>query len=143
MYLPAMRERRKAERTDDAGQPELKGGSETIMLVDDDVSILRTTRELLESFGYTVLAASSGEEALEILASKQPDTSMIIMDLGMPGMGGRKCLAEVLRLYPSMKVLIASGYDAAEEQSCNGAAGYLRKPFRMKDLLSEVRKILG
>lgn len=143
LLFPALTERRAAERLVEARAAELKGGDETLLLVDDDASILRTTTELLESFGYRVLTAGSGENALEVLAAKRESVALVVMDLGMPGMGGRRCLAEILRLYPGTKVLIASGYDAAEELTCEGAAGYLRKPFRMKELVTEVRRIIG
>ncbi|PTN37320.1 transporter substrate-binding domain-containing protein [Desulfonatronum sp. SC1] len=120
-------------------------GGETILLVDDDEQILDLTREALEEFGYTVLTASSGEKALAIYADQGHDIGMVVMDLGMPGMGGRQCLRELLTVDSTVRVLIASGYadhKLAEELQRTGAKGFLGKPYQLKELAAKVREVL-
>jgi CheY-like chemotaxis protein len=121
-----------------------KGGAETILLVDDEKSIRDLGSELLKRFGYTVLTASSGEEALETYTSRPNEIDLVIMDIGMPGMGGHKCLREIVRADPSAKVLISSGYSVngqVKETLEVGAVGYVGKPYRLADLLEKVRAV--
>ncbi len=125
--------------------PAILNGAETILVTDDDPDILELTRKALADFGYTILSASSGEEALAIYAKKKAAIGMVILDLNMPGMGGRRCLQELLRIDPQVRVIIASGYASdvlfrtiREE----GAAGFISKPYQWKALATAVRKVL-
>jgi len=121
------------------------GGTETILLVDDEADIRQVTAEALESFGYSVLEAASGEEALDVYTDKKSSVELIVMDLGMPGMGGRQCLRELVRLDPEVRVLIASGYATGkldQEVQLDGAAGFINKPFQFSELLAIVRQVL-
>lgn len=123
----------------------LKKGTETILLVDDEEPIKDVVSQVLSNFDYTVLTASSGEEALRVYADGSNEISLIIMDIGMPGMGGHRCLRELLEIDPAAKVIMASGYsvDGQQQKSLDlGAAGYISKPFHMNALLAKVREIL-
>ena len=96
---------------------------------DDDISDLGAT--LLDNFGYKVITAGNGEEALEIYQREGASISVVILDLIMPVMDGRRCLAEILRLNPNAKVIVASGY--SEDGPANGvikagARGFVQKP---------------
>lgn len=142
ILFPGLEDRRRVQVAAQGRAPELKGGDELLLIVDDEENILATTRELLESFGYTVLTAGSGEEALTLYCGGEADISLILLDLGMPGMGGARCLEELLKYDPACKVIIASGYEAREETAAVGASGYMRKPFRLADLLRLIRKVL-
>jgi two-component system cell cycle sensor histidine kinase/response regulator CckA len=120
-------------------------GAETIIIVDDELDILDIGQNTLEQFGYTVLTARNGEEAVEIYSRQGKQIDLVILDLGMPGMGGDKCLKELLRINPSVKVLIASGYAATQTvQSVleAGASGFMAKPYRLEDMLKKVREVL-
>jgi two-component system, cell cycle sensor histidine kinase and response regulator CckA len=120
-------------------------GDETILLVDDDPAVRQFGNETLTWAGYRVLTARNGREALELYRSRADEISLVILDLIMPEMDGTQCLAELLRLNPEVKALIASGYSAhgptkvAVEQ---GAKGFVGKPFDMKQLLKAVREAL-
>ncbi len=95
--------------------------------------------------GYKVVLAVNGEEALKVYSKHKDSIDLIILDLNMPGMGGHKCLRELLRINPAAKVLIASGYSAlgqAGESLDSGAAGFLGKPFQTIELLAIIRQIL-
>ena len=119
------------------------GGTETLLLVDDEDAVLTLGAEMLELAGYTVLTAANGQEALEIYQNRGNSISLVILDLVMPGISGRKCLEELLKMNPNAKVLIASGYAAdgpAKEARESGAVGFVGKPFDMKRILLAVRK---
>ncbi len=138
---------------DDAPQPsqrqelpqQLLRGAETILLVDDEQTLRELGRQVLEDMGYAVLTAASGEDALAIYQSQGQSVDLVVMDLGMPGMGGHKALRAILELDPQARVIIASGYSANGQVKASleaGGAGYVAKPYRRLDLLSTVRAVL-
>jgi CheY-like chemotaxis protein len=120
-------------------------GRETVLVVDDEGAIVEAAREALESFGYQVLTAGCGEEALEVYGRECQAVDLVILDLGMPGMGGVNCLKELLRRTASAKVMVASGYSSQEQARVVldlGAKAFVRKPYRLTDLLGQVREVL-
>jgi CheY-like chemotaxis protein len=120
-------------------------GRETVLLADDEPGLRDFLSRVLREKGYQVLTAASGEQALEIYRAQDRRPDLVILDLGMPGMGGRKALGEMLALDPEAKVLIASGYSANGQVKASlqaGARGYVPKPFTRLDLLVAVRKAL-
>jgi CheY-like chemotaxis protein len=122
-----------------------EGGSETILLVDDDLTLREMTAQVLEDAGYRVVPAASGEEALERFDKLAPRPDLVVLDLGMPGMGGRKCLRELLFRDHAARVVIISGYAmeaGAKEVMGLGASGFLPKPYGRLDLLAMVRNVL-
>jgi signal transduction histidine kinase/CheY-like chemotaxis protein len=145
IYLPAA-EQKHLDHADKEPRTSVSlGGAETILVVDDDDEIRELTIEVLEDSGYQVLGATGGEQALEIFREKAGDIDLVIMDLNMPGMGGRKCTTEMLSIDPSVKVLVASGYSAnghGSEALESGAKDFISKPYQMKELLGRIRKVL-
>jgi PAS domain S-box-containing protein len=122
-----------------------EGGSETILVVDDEEDVRELTVEALQDHGYKTLSANSGEQALDIYHQQGLAVNLVLLDLNMPGMGGYKCLQEILKINPEAKVLIASGYSAnglAKDIHKSGAAGFLGKPFQVQGLLTKVREVL-
>jgi CheY-like chemotaxis protein len=120
-----------------------EGGSEHIMVVDDEKNLLHIWKDILKYFGYRVTTAVSGEEALEIFTELEPD--LVILDMNMPGMGGAECLELLMHVNPSAKVIVSSGYreDVEVERAFGlGARGFLGKPFTVDALLAEIRRIL-
>jgi len=120
-------------------------GTETILLVDDDDRVRRVGRQMIEMGGYTVMTARSGEEAVEVFLEMKNEISLVILDLIMPGMGGKRCLEELLRIDPTVRILLASGYSSNglwmhKEES--GARGWINKPYDAKDILAAIRKVL-
>ncbi|MBF0528466.1 MAG: PAS domain S-box protein [Deltaproteobacteria bacterium] len=144
IYLPAI-ESKETDRSSTGIIKQIQGGTETILLVDDEEPIRDFAKQVLLKFGYKVLTASSGEEALGIYLRKQNEIDLVIMDIGMPGMGGHKCLTEILKLDPSAKVLIGSGYSNEQVKKTleAGAAGFVGKPYQFSELLNKVRTVLG
>lgn len=121
------------------------GGTETILVVEDDSEIQELTKETLETLGYVVKCAASGEEALQIFRESGAGIDLVLMDLNMPGMGGHRCLQELVRLDPLVKVVIASGYTGGRhgrEALSSGARAFIGKPFQIKELAQTVRLVL-
>ena len=122
-----------------------RGGSETILLVDDEDMIRDLCSRILAKSGYSVITASNGKEALELYIARERRISLVILDLIMPQMGGKQCLDDLLSLDPAVKVLIASGYssnDATQEALASGARGFVNKPYDMRQVLGVVREVL-
>jgi CheY-like chemotaxis protein len=117
-----------AERS--IGQPRAK------VLVVEDVALIRvTTIDMVEQLGFEALEAADAQEALSLL-QQDAGITILLTDLGLPGMSGRELVAEALKLKPGLKVIIASGYSTREEESAALARdiAYLVKPFDMKQL---------
>ena len=146
VYLPAgeleLSEDNKVEPVDETG---LYNGRETILVIDDEEPILGIIRENLANYDYTVLTAQTGEQGLELFLSRNGSVDLVILDLGMPGMGGRACLRELLALNHDIKIIIVTGYAGAvaeEELLTEGARGFLKKPFKVLELLKLLRRTL-
>lgn len=121
-------------------------GNETILLVDDEKSILDITCDILDQHGYTAISAETGEEAIEIYKREGNRIDLAILDIGMPGMGGRSCLEELLRINPEAKIIVFSGYSTTkrvEEMLDAGAADFISKPCRLVDILKKIREVLN
>lgn len=119
-------------------------GTETILLVDDEELIRELGQEILNRSGYTVLTASNGREALDIYRAATDRIDLVILDLLMPEMGGKQCLAELLKIDSEVKVLLASGYPAhgPANDALAHAKGFVNKPFDAHELLRSARKVL-
>jgi two-component system cell cycle sensor histidine kinase/response regulator CckA len=137
IYLPAIESFKETFLPEITEAP--RGGTETILLVDDEDLLRDIGGQILENFGYTVLQAKDGEKALEIFNDGQVRINLVILDLIMPGMGGAKCLDELLKLNPETKVIIASGYFA---NGSAGAKGFIKKPYILESMLHEIRRVL-
>jgi PAS domain S-box-containing protein len=122
-----------------------RGGSETVLIVDDEDWIRELGGRILSGSGYKVLTATNGKEALEVYNADQKKISLVILDLMMPEMGGKQCLEEILKIDPRARVLIASGYpisSTGNEALAAEAKGFVNKPYEMRELLAKVREVL-
>ncbi|MFH0823554.1 MAG: PAS domain S-box protein [Pseudomonadota bacterium] len=141
--FPALVSEEKGEETIAVKMP--RGGSETILLVDDDEVVRSLGSRVLTKAGYTVLTASSGKQALEVYKRLGEGIALVLLDLIMPEMGGRECLKDLLGMNPSVRVVIASGYSPdgpAGDAVSGGAKGYVNKPYDLRKLLDVVRSVL-
>ena len=146
LYFPVTSdgETEKALAGEQESRPHVSGAS--ILLVDDEETLLDVGREMLQYHGYRVTTAKSGEDALKLLTEDPGAFDLIILDLNMPGMGGEKCLKRILELDSKAKVLITSGYSAggnARTTTDAGACGFLSKPYNFADLGEKIRSILA
>jgi PAS domain S-box-containing protein len=145
LYLPTLDATAAEETREIRESVDLSKGHETILLVDDEPSLLETGQELLSYLGYQVLTATSGEEALVTIRREGDRIDIVIMDLMMPGMGGEKCLVEIQKIYPQMRVMIASGYTASvktDDILKTGAVAFIQKPYYIEDMSRKIREIL-
>ncbi len=128
------------------GQVDLPNGKgETVLVVDDEVSILELLSQTLSKANYTVIVAGTGEEALEIFRARPGTIDLVLLDIDMPGMGGIACLKELRKIRRDVKVIIASGYAADKEirgQLEGEDVPYLLKPFDLSEMLKSMRKLL-
>lgn len=117
---------------------------ETILLVDDEKLVRDIGKRILRLSGYNILEATSGEEALEIYRDRGNLIHLVILDISMPGMGGEKCLKELLVLNPEIKVIQASGYfkNGIDSDSSDHIAAYLQKPFTITKMTQTIRQVL-
>jgi len=98
-----------------------------------------------DNHDYQTLAAETGEKALEIYQEAGQGIDLVILDLGMPGLGGEACLKELLKINPQVKVIVASGYsDQGRKKTVlqKGAQAFIAKPYRLTDLLQKTRQVL-
>ncbi len=145
IYFPVLEEANVELSVESEKGAEIRGGHETILLVDDEESLLVLGQDMLREHGYTTITVESGERAIEIYKREKDRIDLVILDIGMPGMGGYKCLQELLKINPEIKVIIASGYTDSEkvkEVLEHGAAGFISKPYRLTDMLDNLRKLL-
>ncbi|WP_462324174.1 ATP-binding protein [Desulfoplanes sp.] len=120
-------------------------GDETILVVEDEVGILRMVRTVLENFGYTVLTASTPNEAINIAQNFRKKISLLLTDVVMPGMNGRDLADELLSSDPGLRCLFMSGY-TKDITGDNGilakGTDFIQKPCSASELLTRVRKVL-
>jgi two-component system, cell cycle sensor histidine kinase and response regulator CckA len=120
-------------------------GGERILLVDDEEHIRDLGKRILEGAGYKVITAANGKEALDLYEREQSNVALVVLDLMMPHMGGDKCLEELLKVNPHVKVIISTGHSLSrqgQDQFGVFAKAFINKPYQIKQLLEVVRGVL-
>ncbi|HEY3281953.1 MAG TPA: PAS domain S-box protein [Armatimonadota bacterium] len=144
VYLPRVDEPLEASQVQvSAGAA--PGGSETILLVEDEEPVREATRTVLESGGYRVLVARSGEEGLSLAHARADNIDLLLTDVVMPGITGRQLADQVSQQRPGLRVLFMSGYteNAILQHGVLGeGVAFLQKPFTPGVLLRKVREVL-
>ncbi len=136
------------EREADAPAPTagaVRGGSETLLVVEDEPAMLEVTRDVLADLGYRVLATASPGEALSIAATEGDRVDLLVTDLVMPEMNGRELAALLQARHPRLRCLFVSGYTAdivAQRGIVEPGVHLLSKPFTASELAERVRKLL-
>ena len=142
IYLPAS-EREIIEQN--ALSEEFFGGTETVLLVDDEDMIIDVGEKILKMMGYELITARSGREALRLYKENQAKINLVVLDMIMPGMSGGETYDRLKGINPNVKVLLSSGYSMdgqASEILKRGCSGFIQKPFRMRHLSQIIREIL-
>jgi two-component system cell cycle sensor histidine kinase/response regulator CckA len=122
----------------------IRRGSETILVVDDEPMVKQLARDVLKRYGYTVLTAGGGEEAIEVFRRRSIEIDAVILDMVMPVMEGREVFRKLQELRPGVKVIISSGYSHdrdADDLIEQGARGFVQKPFRIAELVKVVGEV--
>jgi len=136
VYLPAER-RFVKDRTMETKD---LGGNQTILMVDDEELMLTMGETVLSAYGYSVLTASSGAKALEILGRPEAHIDLVVTDLVMPTMSGRELVEHIQKVSPGTQIICTSGFVRPSGQPDD--ARYLQKPFTSQQLLSKVKQVL-
>ena len=134
---PALIEREKAEAP--------RGGTETILLAEDEEEVRKIARTVLEEYGYRVIEARDGEEAVEKFGAEKDSIDLVILDMVMPRKGGSEAHEEIKRMRPGVKALFTSGY-SIEIMTAKGVLGeganFISKPLTPAEMLKKVREVL-
>jgi CheY-like chemotaxis protein len=123
----------------------LTGGSETILVAEDDPVVMEITTEILTEYGYTVIQAGDGEEAVALYWDRWKEIGLCLLDVVMPRKQGCEVLEDILRINPDARVLFMSGYSADAgrlDHLSKEGNGFISKPLEIHDLLRKVREAL-
>jgi hypothetical protein len=115
---------------------------ETLLLVEDEAGVRKYAREILERYGYIILEASNGLEALSVAQNHLGPIHLLLTDIIMPTMGGMELAEKFSVEFPSIPVLFMSGYTDQIMRHWNALSAYIQKPFTLPDLLTQVRDLL-
>lgn len=145
-YFPAVEAEEEEAPEERAGSELTEGGSETILVVEDEDAIRTLARRILERAGHTVFTAADGKEALSIFRRSSAEIDLVVSDVIMPEMGGRELARQVEDIRPGTDILLMSGY-AEDEVSAAGteAAAWplFHKPFTPDELVRRIREVLN
>jgi PAS domain S-box-containing protein len=144
VFLPSAQATAPSSRS--AQSAESRGGSETILLVEDEERVRQLARQLLEEFGYRVIPCRSGADALEVWQKQQNEIDLLLTDIVMPGgINGTDLAVRLRQDAPDLKVIFTSGYSAeaaGRKIDLNRSEDFLQKPFLPEKLLAVVRQCL-
>ncbi|MCU0846867.1 MAG: PAS domain S-box protein [Spirochaetes bacterium] len=119
-------------------------GIGTVLLVDDEESVLQVGKRMLEKIGFSVITACNGNDAMNILAGQTSGIRCIILDLTMPMMSGEETFEALRKINPDVKIIISSGYnevEVSERFTGRSISGFIQKPYRLSDLVAKLRII--
>ena len=145
IYLPVSKSEKVLKEEITTKEEKSATGNETILVVEDNESILDAVERMLQHFGYTVITASYGEQAIELYLAQQENIDLVILTLNMPGMGGRMCLERLIEIKPELKTIVTSGYTSAanvKNVHNGGNTVFVEKPYQLKELLRIIREVL-
>lgn len=126
-------------------KPENTGGSETILLVEDNEQVRNLAQAILTRHGYSLLIANDGIDALRILEGHPDQIDLVMTDVVMPGMSGKELYEHIISVFPKTKVLFMSGYTdnvIVHRGVLDEGVHFIQKPFSVNDLLLKVRDVL-
>ncbi|HTZ40446.1 MAG TPA: PAS domain S-box protein [Syntrophales bacterium] len=142
LFLPATDKAAVKETVPPKG---LLEGTETILFVDDEDVIIDVNREILESLGYKVVSAKSGQEAIDVYRKLRGKIDLIILDMIMPGMDGEETYDGLKAVNADVRVILSSGYSKNEQAKAileKGCQAFIQKPFSISDLSMTIRQVL-
>jgi polar amino acid transport system substrate-binding protein len=144
LYFPLSRSERPAARREEPAA--LPAGHETILLVEDEQSVRAVVKALLEEYGYAVLEAVDGEDAVRVFRENCDRVQLVISDLIMPKKNGREAYREMKLIRPGIKAIFTSGYTAdiiTHKGLMEEGVEFLAKPVNLAELLRKLREVLG
>jgi len=115
-----------------------------LLLIEDNILLLETTRELLEALGHEVFTAASGRQAREMMAEHGAEIELILLDLTLPDIDGEELLRELAGKFADLKVVLCTGSQTSETLRRHPAVrGYLAKPFELRELQKAIDEALA
>jgi two-component system cell cycle sensor histidine kinase/response regulator CckA len=138
VYLPALAEQRQAAPEERPHAGDRRGAGELILVVDDEAPVLRMTTLVLQSFGYRVLAAASGADAIALFNAYKGKVKVLFTDMTMPGMDGATLIRKIREIDPATRVIAASGLGATEAARVPGVSRFLPKPYTADTILKAI-----
>ena len=123
----------------------LVGGTERVLLVEDESSVGEIGADILQELGYQTVVVHNGREAVEKLLSPDGHCDLVILDINMPRMGGRETFDRIKELFPNLKVLVCSGYSASmvdDGKFMHAVDGFIQKPYELSDFAKKIRSVL-
>ncbi|MBC8440132.1 MAG: response regulator, partial [Deltaproteobacteria bacterium] len=144
VYLPV--EKNLSEEQVTTSKTQIQGGTEQILLVDDEEAILSMEKRMLERLGYQVTPRTSSLEALEAFRDSPNKFDLVITDMAMPNMPGDRLSVELIKIRPAIPILLCTGFSekmSEEKVASLGIKGFLFKPIMMKDLAWKIREVLN
>ena len=145
VYLPAVNIPNDSRKEEAKQVDSPRGKGETILLVDDEASILNLTSQTLQAFGYQVLTAADGAEAVAVYAEQRDKIAVVLTDMMMPIMDGQAMVQALTRLNPEIKIIGASGLNLtgnAADKARLGIKRFLMKPYTASTVLQALRAVL-
>ncbi|MGB2868050.1 MAG: PAS domain S-box protein [Bacteroidota bacterium] len=145
LYFPVHTRELARTAPDEEREKEVRGGTETLLLVEDEELIRETIAAVLGDKGYTVLTAVDGSEAIQMYKQRATDIALVLSDIGLPKIGGVEVFSTLKELNPNVKVILASGYlepKTKTELVKAGAKAFLQKPYEETELFGKIREIL-
>jgi CheY-like chemotaxis protein len=142
IYLPAIEDREKEVKEQ---KIEPVKGQGTILVIEDEETVMDVSRTMLERLGYRILEANTGKKAIEIAKSFDGVIDLAILDIVLPDMHGMKIYPLLMEAGPNLKVLVCSGYSIdgpAKDILDAGAQGFLQKPFSLAALSEKLKEVL-
>jgi CheY-like chemotaxis protein len=146
MYFPVAQKEKISQGIQKISTEGTQGGSETILLVEDEELLQEVVQSALESNGYKVLIAADGREAVEIYKKQHRDIALVLSDMGLPKLGGIDVYAMLKEINPKIKIIFASGFISLETRSellKEGAKGFIMKPYSVNEVLQMLREVLN
>ncbi len=128
-----------------AEQPAPEAAAGLVLIADDEPSVRELGQEMLEQAGYEVVTAVDGEDALRVFAQRGEEIDCVLLDLTMPKLGGEEVFQRLVEQRPGIRVLLSSGFtevDAQERFAEQAPAGFIQKPYRSRELVEAVRRVL-
>ena len=145
IYLPCVTDATRSSSTEEVKVESAPGGSETVLLVEDEHAVRRATAEFLGLKGYTVLEAKDGLDALSVARNHGSTIHLVVTDVVMPNMSGGQLAKEIAQMRPETKLLFVSGYagkTVLDHKVVDLETNFLQKPYTLKDLSLKIRAAL-
>ncbi len=143
IYLPIIKSGAKAKES--AAPLPASRGAETVLIAEDDAAVRKLAREVFEHFGYTVIEARDGEDAVKMFLGHRDDVQLLVLDVLMPKKNGKEAYEEIKKARPDIKVIFTSGYSADvlhKKGIVEEGINFISKPISPNEFIAMVRKVL-